>query len=166
MYALFFGGKANVYAPTLFQFFGTQRIIAGSRLSTRLQVHNHLIKQHYLPKDTYTPEHRDAVLDSILDPAEFSEPLQLTSTHTDAPTAEATALVQAPTAGAAWDTEMLIDTVRETLSLAKIRAIDGALLTGLRPFLPAICLTGNTANETVSTNFLTSIIAEPTLVKA
>lgn len=125
-------------------------------------MHKHLIKQHYLPKDTYAPERRDAFLDSILDRAEFSEPLQLTSMHTDAPTAEATALVQAPTAGAAWDTEMLIDTVRETLSLAKIRAVDGALLTGLRPFLPAICLTGNTANETVSMNFLTSIIAEPT----
>ncbi len=79
---------------------------------------------------------------------------------------QAVLIAVTPTAGAAWDTEMLIDTVRETLSLAKIRAIDGALLTGLRPFLPAICLTGNTANETVSTNFLTSIIAEPTLVKA
>jgi len=71
-----------------------------------------------------------------------------------------------PTAGSAWNTEMLIDTVRETLWLAKIRSVDGALLTALRPLLPAICLTGNTANETVSTNFLTSIIAEPALVKA
>jgi hypothetical protein len=78
---------------------------------------------------------------------------------------QAVLLAVTPAANTAWDTEMLIDCVRETLSLAKIRAADGALLGGLRPFLPAICLTGNTANETISTNFLTAIIAEPALVK-
>ncbi len=58
---------------------------------------------------------------------------------------------------------MLIDTVRDTLTLAKIRAVDGSLLDNLRPFLPAICLTGNTANEVVSTHFLNALMAEPTI---
>ena len=62
-----------------------------------------------------------------------------------------------------WDRDTLLDTVRETLILAKIRAVDSSLLDSLRPFLPAICLTGNTANETVSTDFLGSIVAEPGL---
>jgi hypothetical protein len=68
-----------------------------------------------------------------------------------------------PTTAPAWDVETLIDTVRETLALAKIRAVDGALLDRLRPFLPAICLTGNTANEVVSTHFLNTLVAEPTI---
>lgn len=66
-------------------------------------------------------------------------------------------------ATATWDTDTLLDTVRETLTLAKIRAVDSSLLASLRPFLPAIYLTGNTANDTVSTSFLGSIIAEPAL---
>jgi hypothetical protein len=68
-----------------------------------------------------------------------------------------------PDAAAAWDTDTLIDTVRETLLLARIRGVDGSLLEGLRPFLPAICLTGNTANEAVSTDFLKSLVAEATI---
>jgi hypothetical protein len=65
------------------------------------------------------------------------------------------------TSAATWATDTLIDTVRETLLLAKIRAVDSSVLGGLRPFLPAICLTGNTANEAVSTDFLRWVIAEP-----
>ena len=76
---------------------------------------------------------------------------------------QAVLLAVPPSTAATWDQETLFDTVRETLTLAKIRAVDSSLLDGLRPFLPAICLTGNTANETVSTNFLGSIIAEPGL---
>jgi len=71
-----------------------------------------------------------------------------------------------PTTAPNWDLETLFDTVRETLILAKIRAVDSALLDDLRPFLPAICLTGNTANETVSTDLLGSIVAEPGLTMA
>ena len=76
---------------------------------------------------------------------------------------QAVLLAVPPSATAAWDTETLIDTVRETLTLAKIRAVDSSLLDALRPFLPAIYLSGNTANDTVSTNFLGSIIPEPKL---
>jgi hypothetical protein len=86
----------------------------------------------------------------------------------EAPVAEAPQAVLVavpPTDAATWDIETLLDTVRETLTLAKIRAVDSALLESLRPFLPAICLTGNTANETVSTDLLGSIVAEAVLVK-
>ncbi len=76
---------------------------------------------------------------------------------------QAVLLAVPPSATAAWDTDTLLDTVRETLTLAKIRAVDSSLLDGLRPFLPAIFLSGNTANDTVSTNFLGSIIGEPKL---
>ena len=76
---------------------------------------------------------------------------------------QAVLLAVPPSATAAWDTETLIDTVRETLTLARIRAVDSSLLEALRPFLPAIYLSSNTANDTVSTNFLGSIIAEPKL---
>ena len=86
-----------------------------------------------------------------------------------APVAEAPQVVLLavpPTDDPAWDTEALFDTVRETLALAKLRAVDGSLLNGLRPFLPAIFLTGNTANEAVSTNFLGSLIHDPQLGNA
>ena len=76
---------------------------------------------------------------------------------------QAVLLAVPPAAATGWDDDTLIDTVRETLSLAKIRSVDSSLLDGLRPFLPAIFLTGNTANETVSTDFLGSIVAEATL---
>jgi hypothetical protein len=76
---------------------------------------------------------------------------------------QAILLAVPPTGAPTWDHDTLLDTVRETLLLAKVRTVDGSLLSGLRPFLPAICLTGNTANETVSTNFLTSVVAEPGL---
>ena len=80
-----------------------------------------------------------------------------------AETPQAVLLAVPPSATAAWDNDTLLDTIRETLTLAKIRTVDSSLLDGLRPFLPAIFLSGNTANDTVSTNFLGSIIAEPTL---
>ena len=76
---------------------------------------------------------------------------------------QAVLLAVPPSATAAWDTDTLLDTVRETLTLAKIRAVDSSLLDGLRPFLPAIYLSSNTANDTVSTSFLGTIIAEPKL---
>jgi hypothetical protein len=76
---------------------------------------------------------------------------------------QAILLAVPPASAASWDHDTLLDTVRETLLLAKVRTVDSSLLDELRPFLPAICLTGNTANETVSTDFLTTIVAEPGL---
>ena len=84
----------------------------------------------------------------------------------EAPVAEApqaVLLAVPPAAGPAWDTGTLLDTVRDTLTLAKIRAVDGSRLDALRPFLPAIFLTANTENESISTDFLGSLVAEPML---
>ena len=84
--------------------------------------------------------------------------------HHDNPVAEApqaVLLAVPPTTASTWDNEALVDTVRETLILAKLRLVEP--VDGLRPFLPAICLTGNTANETVSTNLIPALIAEPTI---
>jgi hypothetical protein len=76
---------------------------------------------------------------------------------------QAVLLAVPPTTDAAsWDNETLFDTVRETLALAKVRLVDN--VDELRPFLPAICLTGNTANETVSTNFFAALVADPVIV--
>jgi hypothetical protein len=86
--------------------------------------------------------------------------------HHETPIAEApqTILLAVPPAGT-WDTETLFDIVRETLDLAKMRLVDGALVQELQPLLPAICLTGNTANETVSTDFTGILVAAPTILK-
>ncbi len=75
---------------------------------------------------------------------------------------QAVLLAVPPTAAAVWDNDTLIDTVRETLTLAKVRLVDN--VDELRPFLPAICLTGNTANETVSSNFFASLVADPVII--
>jgi hypothetical protein len=83
-----------------------------------------------------------------------------------APVAEApqaVLLAVPPTDDATWDPEAIVDTVRDTLALAKLRAVDGSQLDRLRPFLPAIFLTGNTANEAVSTNLLGSLLHDPVL---
>jgi hypothetical protein len=78
---------------------------------------------------------------------------------------QALLLAVPPTPDAAtWDDDTLLDTVRETLALAKVRLVD--TVDDLRPFLPAICLTGNTANETVSTSFIGSLVADPMIVAA
>jgi hypothetical protein len=68
------------------------------------------------------------------------------------------------TAQPAWDVETLFATLRETLLLAQVRLVD--TVDDRRPFLPAICLTGNTANETVSTTFWPSLVADPVIVRS
>ena len=81
-----------------------------------------------------------------------------------APVAEApqAVLLAVPPPGATtWDPEALLDIVRETLTLAKLRGVDGSQLEELRPFLPAICLTGNIANDAISTDLLSALVAEP-----
>lgn len=87
MYALFafFGGRANVYAPVVYQFFGTPPIAEGMRLENRLRVHEHLSKQHFHPKDVHTAERRDAIVTAIVDPGRFSEPFEIASMRLDTP---------------------------------------------------------------------------------
>lgn len=95
LYALysFFGGRANVYAPKQYQFFGTHRIMEGSRLESRQDADRHLLKQHFYPSAKYSPERRGIILDSLLTRAEFSEPFELASIQTNAPSAEWTELL-------------------------------------------------------------------------
>ena len=51
LYALysFFGGKANVYAPTEFMFIGNTAYRRKVCVGTRTRVHSHLLKQRLLP---------------------------------------------------------------------------------------------------------------------
>jgi hypothetical protein len=79
MYALyaFFGGKANVYCPIQFQYFGTTPITEGMKFENHLEVHEHLARQHFFPKDVHTLERKDAVVTAIVDKAKFSEPFEI-----------------------------------------------------------------------------------------
>ncbi len=79
MYALyaFFGGRANVYCPKVFQFFGTHSIMEGMRLESKIEVHKHLVKQRFLPKDTLTRDRKDAIARFLSDPERFSESTDL-----------------------------------------------------------------------------------------
>ena len=90
MYAFyaFFGGRPNVYSPMYFQFFGTPPIYDGMRLDSRLRVHEHLVRQHFHPKDVHTLERKDAIVTAILDRAKFSEPFEIASMRVDNPTPE------------------------------------------------------------------------------
>lgn len=74
--------------------------------------------------------------------------------HYDDPGAEAaqTVLVAVPpTQSPTWDLGTLLDTLNETLDLAKIRAVDSELLP-LGQLLPAIYLAANPLRETVATD--------------
>jgi len=83
LYALFsfFGGRANVYAPREFQFFGSHPIMDGMRVATQLAVHEHLVKQRFQPHDLHTPERKNAIVQSIVDHGSFSAPFELASTR-------------------------------------------------------------------------------------
>jgi hypothetical protein len=74
----------NVYAPREYQFFGSQHIDRGARVETRLQMHEHLVKQHFLSNDEHTPDRKDAIVRALIDPATFSAPVQLASMRVDA----------------------------------------------------------------------------------
>jgi hypothetical protein len=83
--------------------------------------------------------------------------------HFDSPGAEAgqAVLIAVPPAQTEqWDLDSLIATLNETIDLAKIRAVDGELLEKLSQLLPAIYLTMNTEDDTISTVFTTSVMAE------
>jgi len=81
----FFGGRANVYAPKMLQFFGTHPILPGMRLESRLEVHGHLVKQGFFPKDLHTEERKDAVVRALAEPARFSDPIDLLASDLSKP---------------------------------------------------------------------------------
>lgn len=97
LYALysFFGGKANVYAPRAYQFFGAQPVMQGMRLESRLEVHAHLSKQRFLAKDVHTADRSDAVVRASLDPAQFAEAFRLASMKAESPAADEQAAYEA-----------------------------------------------------------------------
>lgn len=83
--------------------------------------------------------------------------------HYDDPGAEAPqALLLAvpPVLGTPWSADALVDTISETLDLAKIRCVDSELLPTLGQFLPAIYLSGNFADDTIVTH-IKDLLADP-----
>jgi hypothetical protein len=88
------------------------------------------------------------------------------SFHFDSPGAAAPGAVLVavhPTAAERWDTGTLLDILRETLELAKVRAVDSELLAPLGQFLPALVMAGNVAADTVSTLFGAFLAEEATI---
>lgn len=83
--------------------------------------------------------------------------------HYDTPGSEAPQnllIVAPPTDAPNWALEDMIATLTETLDLAKVRAVDSELLDDFSQMLPAIYLATNAENDTVSTDFLTDLVAE------
>ena len=82
----FFGGKANVWCPIQYQFFGTPPITTGMRLETPLEVHEHLVRQHFLPKDAHTLERKNAYVTAMVDKGKFSTPFEIARMRMEDPT--------------------------------------------------------------------------------
>ena len=82
LYALFsfFGGRADVFAPIEYQFFGDMTLQPGTRtptrFSTHLAYHDHLARQHFFKADMHTPDRKDAIVRSLLEPGKFAEPFE------------------------------------------------------------------------------------------
>ncbi len=62
-------------------------------------------------------------------------------------------LAVAPPGETAWSDAVLEDTVREALSLAKLRLVDGDLIGSVGHYLPALYFAINLAGDTASTDF-------------
>jgi hypothetical protein len=79
MYALyaFFGGRANLYAPRIYQFFGEIATGRQRRFETKLDVHQHFVKQGYLEPHVHTPERADAIVDFLVEQGRASDPIEL-----------------------------------------------------------------------------------------
>jgi hypothetical protein len=91
-------------------------------------------------------------------------PVQQTSIafHYPSPRAEtpqAVLLAVPPVAATTWSTEVLVDIVRETFELTRMRLITPAALGNLSLLLPATSLSVNSAGDELSTNLWSSVIA-------
>ena len=85
----FFGGKANVYAPELWQFFGDTPIGDGWRYSSIDSYFDHLLKQRFLPRKERTPEQKKKIINHFTENNKFQEPFELASqTIQNPPTTE------------------------------------------------------------------------------
>jgi len=81
MYALysFFGGRANLYAPTVYQMFAKLPIGVDFKIENKLVMHEHLVKQRFLPKDIHTRARKDILSRFFSDPQKFAEPFVIGS---------------------------------------------------------------------------------------
>jgi hypothetical protein len=82
--------------------------------------------------------------------------------HYPSPRAEAPQAVLVaipPVAAANWSTQVLVDIVRETFELARIRLVTPTALGNLSLLLPATSLSVNSAGDALSTNLWTATIA-------
>jgi hypothetical protein len=89
--------------------------------------------------------------------------------HYPSPRAEAPQAVLVaipPVAAATWSTQVLVDIVRETFELARIRLATPSALGNLSLLLPATSLSVNSAGDTLSTNLWTAVIAPIQVVAA
>jgi hypothetical protein len=81
LYALYamFGGRANVYAPTQYLFFGDCYVGPGERVPTKFDVYDYLVKQHFLAANEHAPNRQAAIVTDLLDPESYSMPFELAS---------------------------------------------------------------------------------------
>jgi hypothetical protein len=89
--------------------------------------------------------------------------------HYPSPRAEAPQAVLVaipPVAAATWSTQVLVDIVRETFELARIRLVTPAAPGNLSLLLPATSLSVNSAGDALSTNLWTAVIAPIQVVAA
>jgi hypothetical protein len=98
-------------------------------------------------------------------------PVQQTSVafHYPCPRAEApqaVLLAIPPVAAATWSTDVLVDIVRETFELMRMRLITPAALGNLSLLLPATSLSVNSAGDELSTNLWSSVITPIQVVAA
>jgi hypothetical protein len=79
MYALysFFGGRANVYAPTKYMVFADSPIKPGNRIDSKFGFYDYLVKQHFLSSSEHTPKRQAAIVADLIDPEFFSQPFPL-----------------------------------------------------------------------------------------
>jgi len=70
-----------------------------------------------------------------------------------------------PPAAKRWDLATLVDTLHETMDLAKIRAVDGDLLGELGQLLPAAYVASNAADDTVQVDFTAVRVADPVIAQ-
>jgi hypothetical protein len=101
MFALysFFGGRANVYASTAYQYFGLYPIRHRAPLENVRAVHEHLVMQRFIPTDTHTPDRKDLIVRALVDHAPFSEPVDLFTVAIDDVTSPAALAYAAVIAG-------------------------------------------------------------------
>lgn len=80
--------------------------------------------------------------------------------HPRAEAPQAVLIAVPPTGEAVWDFESLLDCVRETLHLAKVRGADLETLGTIGQIVPALCLASNPAGDAVSAT-LSSMLEQP-----